>query len=87
MNVQNRDLTNRVQGNNFQKSFFCLSRDFLSNFLVFESSSPNIYLIDRFLVPRPNLESEFDWAAIVEMYLGKLKEDLNKFTGRVFWTG
>ena len=41
----------------------------------------------RFLVPKGTKATDIDWASVVELYVRRVKEDLGKFTGRVFWTG
>ena len=38
----------------------------------------------KFLIPR---SGETNFAEIVEMYIGAVKSDLGKFSGRVLWTG
>ena len=38
----------------------------------------------RFLIPRSGVQ-DHDWAALVEQYLVAIKDDINKYTGRVFW--
>jgi integrase len=41
----------------------------------------------KFLIPRAKTHGETDFASIIELYLHAIKEDLGKFSGRVFWTG
>ena len=40
----------------------------------------------KFLVPRSK-NCDRDWAGLLELYLGNIKEQLGKTTGRVFWRG
>jgi len=40
----------------------------------------------KFLVPRGST-GKTNWAEILETYLAKVQDDLQKFSGRVFWTG
>ena len=41
----------------------------------------------KFLVPRSKTVEMTDYAGILENYLFAIREDLGKFSGRVFWTG
>ena len=41
----------------------------------------------KFLVPRSKTVEDNDYAGILESYLRAIREDLGKYSGRMFWTG